>query len=80
MTDDFNPTDWITTKQTAELTGHTPSYIRKAIGLGRLEAQKIRRDRLPIKEDVLAHAEKMRRLGPAKHDPWRTANTARVGD
>jgi hypothetical protein len=24
------------------------------------------------KADVLAYAEKMKQLGPAKHDPWRT--------
>jgi hypothetical protein len=31
MTQDFNPTEWITTKEAAELTGYTPSYMRKAI-------------------------------------------------
>ena len=44
MTEGFNPTEWITTKEAAELTGYTPSYIREAISRGRLDAQKIGRD------------------------------------
>jgi predicted DNA-binding transcriptional regulator AlpA len=31
MTRDFNPTELITTKEAAELTGYTQSYIRKAM-------------------------------------------------
>jgi excisionase family DNA binding protein len=59
MTEDFNPTEWITTKEVAELTGYTQSYIGKAISRGRLNAEKIGRDWLLRKEDVLKRAEKV---------------------
>jgi excisionase family DNA binding protein len=76
MTKDFNPTEWITTKEAAELTGYTQSYIRKAIRRGRLDAQKIGRDWLMRKEGIMTYAEKMKRLGPAKHGPWWTGARA----
>jgi excisionase family DNA binding protein len=44
MTDDFNPTEWITTKEAAKLTGYTAAYFRQLIARGRLEAGKIGRD------------------------------------
>jgi excisionase family DNA binding protein len=59
MTDDFDPTRWITTKEAAELTGYTQSYIRKAISQGRLDAEKIGRDRLLRRDDVLEYTEEM---------------------
>lgn len=72
MADDFNPTEWLTTKEAAELTGYTTSYIRKAIYRGRLTGKKLGRDWILKKDEVLAYAEKMKELGPSKHDPWRT--------
>jgi len=72
MSKDFSPTEWITTKEAAELTGYTQSNIRKAISRGLLDAQKIGRDWLLRKQDVLEYADKMKRLGTAKHDPRRT--------
>jgi excisionase family DNA binding protein len=69
---DFNPTEWITTKEAAELTGYTPSYLRKAISRDRLQGLKRGGAWFMRKEEVLAYVEKMRRLGPAKHDPWRS--------
>jgi len=72
MADTFNPTEWITTKEAAALTGYTPRYFRKAIAKGTLKAQKRGRDWFLSKEEVLAYAAEMKRLGPAKHDPWRT--------
>ena len=72
MTEDFNPTEWITTKEAAELTGYTDAYLRQLIGRGRLRAKKRGRDWFLSKADVLAYAEEMKRLGPAKYDPWRT--------
>ena len=65
-------TEWITTKEAAELTGYTTSYLRKAIHRGRLYAKKRGRDWFLNREEVLAYAEEMKRLGPARHNPWRT--------
>jgi excisionase family DNA binding protein len=72
MPESFNPIEWITTQEAAELTGYTSSYIRKAINRGLLTAQKRGRDWFLSKNEVLAYAEKMKELGPTKHDPWRT--------
>lgn len=71
MTEDFNPIEWITTKEAAELTGYTVAYFRQLILRGVLHAKKRGRDWFLRKEDVIAYAEEMRRLGPAKFDPWR---------
>jgi excisionase family DNA binding protein len=71
MSEKFDPSNWITTTQAAELTGYTPGYFRKAIKRGRLQGQKLGRDWILLKKEVEAYAEKMRRLGPQKHDPWR---------
>lgn len=70
MSDELS--EWITTKEAAELTGYTTSYIRKAIYRDRLKGKKLGRDWVLRKDEVLAYAEKMKKLGPSKHDPWRT--------
>ena len=31
---DFNPTEWITTKEAAELTGYDDAHIRRLVGDG----------------------------------------------
>ena len=72
MADDFSPTEWITTQEAAELTGYTADYFRKAIKRNLLHGQKRGRDWFLSKAEVLAYAERMRKLGPAKHDPWGT--------
>jgi len=72
MTDDFNPTEWITTKQAAELTGYSAAYFRQLIAKGRLEAHKIGRDWVLDKSEVVDYAREMKRLGPDKYNPWRT--------
>lgn len=72
MTDDLNPTDWVTTKEAAELTGYTAAYFRRLIARGRLDTRKIGRDWVCDKSKVLENAEEMKRPGPANLDPWRT--------
>ena len=72
MTDDFNPTEWITTKEAAELTGYNVIYLRQLIKREQLQARKLGRDWFLHKEKLLAYADKMKQLGPAKYDPWRT--------
>jgi excisionase family DNA binding protein len=70
MTDNFDPTQWITTGEAAELTGYSASNFRKAIGKRLLRAQKHGRDWFLDRGEVLQYAETMRQLGPNKHNPW----------
>ena len=69
MPDDFNRTEWITTKEAAELTGYTTARFRQLAIKGIVVAQKRGRDWFLDKSSVLAWAEEMKRLGTAKHDP-----------
>jgi excisionase family DNA binding protein len=79
MADEFNPTEWVSTTEAAELTGYATAYFRQPIQRGRLHhVQKRGRDWFLSKDEVLAYAEEMKKLGPTKHDPWRTE--ARRGD
>ena len=71
MTGDFDPVQWITTKEAAALTGYATAYFRQLIKRGRLPAKKRGRDWFLDKAAVLAYAQEMRELGPAKHNPWR---------
>lgn len=72
MADDFNPTEWITTAEAAELTGYATAYFRQLIQRGRLHhVQKRGRDWFLSKREVLTYAERMKRLGQSKHDPTR---------
>jgi excisionase family DNA binding protein len=70
--ENFDPVEWITTTEAAELTGYTDAYLRQLIGRDRLQAKKRGRDWFLSKADVLAYAKEMKRLGSAKFDPWRT--------
>jgi excisionase family DNA binding protein len=72
--------DWITTKEAAELTGYTSAHIRQLIKRGKLQAHKLGRDWFLNRGEVVAYAEKMQRLGPAKYDPWRTGARERAED
>jgi len=72
MADTFNPTEWITTKEAAALTGYTTAYFRQLIAGGRLKARKRGRDWFLNREEVLTYAEEMKQLGREKYNPWRT--------
>jgi excisionase family DNA binding protein len=72
MTEGFNSTEWITTKGAAELTGYSAAYFRQLIARGRLAGRKMGRDWILDKSEVLEYAEEMKRLGPEKHNPWRS--------
>jgi excisionase family DNA binding protein len=61
MTEGFN-TEWITTKEAAELTGYATAYFRQLIQRGRLHAQKRGRDWFLNKTEVLAYAEEMKQI------------------
>jgi excisionase family DNA binding protein len=74
MAKDFDPTEWITTAEAAELTGYASAYFRQLIKRGRLQAKKRGRDWFLKRAEVLAYAEEMKQLGRTKYDPWRTGS------
>jgi len=71
MGKDFDPTEWITTKEAAELTGYHVVHIRRLAKAGRIRGIKRGRDWWVERESVQAYVEEMERLGSAKHDPRR---------
>ena len=72
MAEDFNPIEWITTDEAAELIKYDVSHIRRLVREGLIKGIKRGRDWFLSKADVLTYAEEMKKLGTAKHDPWRT--------
>jgi len=68
-TEGFNPTEWITTKEAAELTGYNLEYIRQMLRRGVIAAEKKGRDWWVDRASIEAYADEMERLGTAKHDP-----------
>jgi excisionase family DNA binding protein len=70
--DNFNPTEWITTSEAGRLTGYDVAHIRRLVREGRVRGMKFGRDWLVYLRSVQEYSDEMRRLGPAKHDPWRT--------
>ena len=77
MPEDFNPTEWITTKEAAELTGYFVTHVRHLIRKGHIKGQKFGRDWMVDRDSVLAYAKEMEQLGEAKYDPWRTGSRKR---
>jgi len=71
MSEDFNPTEWITTGEAAALTGYHVTHIRRLLREGCIKGKKFGRDWLLNRESVLSYAEEMKRLGASKHDPTR---------
>jgi len=72
MSNDFTPTDWITTTEAAELTGYWVTHIRHLIREGHVQAQRFGRAWMVNRESLLAYAREMKQLDKAKFDPWRT--------
>ena len=71
MPEDFNPTEWITTTQAAELMGYNYAHVRLLARKGRIQSVKMGRDWLINKENALAYARQMEQLGAFKYDPSR---------
>ncbi|MFW6116251.1 MAG: helix-turn-helix domain-containing protein [bacterium] len=65
MDHDFSPTEVITTKEAAELTGYSAAYFRQLIARGGLDARKIGRDCVLDRLEVLEYGEEMRRRAAA---------------
>lgn len=68
---DFDPTEWITTNEAADLTGYSPEYIRRLLRNGRFLALKFGRDWLLKRADVLEYKHRMEAMGSDKYNPWR---------
>jgi len=80
MTDNFNPTEWITTQEAAELTGYEPAHIRYLAKRASIKGRKFGRAWMINRESVKEYADRMKQLGPARHDPWRTGARERPTD
>lgn len=63
--------DWITTSEGAALTGYSSAYIRQLAGGERIKAQRVGRDWLVSRENLLAYKARMDALADQKHNPWR---------
>ena len=69
---DFSPAEWLTTSQAAELMGYNYAHVRYLVRKGLVVGFKLGRDWLVRRDSALAYLEEITRLGPAKHDPWRS--------
>ena len=72
MAEGFNPVEWLTTQEAAELTGYDVTHIRWLIREDRVEGQKFGRDWMVNRRSIQNYTDAMKQLGSAKHDPWRT--------
>lgn len=54
MTDDFIPTDWITTAEAAELSGYSPAHVRRLANRDLVEARKLAHAWLVERENLYA--------------------------
>jgi hypothetical protein len=80
MTENFDPIEWLTTKEAEELTGYDAKYLRRLVSQGKIKGIKRARSIFIDKDSALAYVEKMKELGTAKHDPWRTGARKRSKD
>jgi excisionase family DNA binding protein len=55
--------EWLTTKQAAELIGYNAEYIRKLAQSGKISAQKLGRDWVIRRADLLAYTRSVTRKG-----------------
>lgn len=67
-----NPIEWITSAEAAQLADHHVKYIRRLVKEGKIAGAKRGRDWWIDKASVEAYVDEMKRLGPAKHNPWGT--------
>jgi len=71
MTNDLN-SDWLTTREAADLTGYSVQYLRRVIRRGRVRARKWANTWMVDRSTLLDYKQEMDSLGPRRHDPWRT--------
>jgi excisionase family DNA binding protein len=72
MSEEFNPKNWLTTSQAAEVMGYDYAHVRLLARKGRIRAMKVGRDWLVNRDSAQAYAEEMDKLGDKRHDPRRS--------
>jgi hypothetical protein len=65
----FNPVEWVTTREAAELSGYTKENIIKAKQRGLLEAVKRGNMLFFRSRDIVEYAKRMREKGTSKYTP-----------
>lgn len=68
---DFDPVEWITTNEAAEMTGYAVVTLRQFAREGRIKSMKRGRDWFLSKTAVLEYVTIMQQMGTTKHNPWR---------
>ncbi|HNT78941.1 MAG TPA: helix-turn-helix domain-containing protein [Anaerolineae bacterium] len=66
---EFNPNDWITSKEAEELTGYARTAILSAAKRGTLKFIKRGNMLFYLRKDILEYADRMKALGTQKHTP-----------
>ncbi len=56
-------TEWITTKEAAELSGYHVDHVRRLVLMGKLKAQKFGRDWQVSRASLLGHMRRIEKLG-----------------
>ena len=69
MAEDFNPKEWITTAEAADLTGYSPHYVRRLMRKDRVLAKKWGNSWMINKQSLLDYKRRMDSLGRAKYKP-----------
>lgn len=67
--DSFNPAEWITTREAAELAGYTKSGIVKAARKGYIDFVKMGNMMFYKKKHILAYIQQMKKLGSQRFTP-----------
>jgi excisionase family DNA binding protein len=80
MSNDYKSDEWITTAEAAKLAGYKPAHIRYLVKEGHVIGQKFGRDWMINQESIQSYVRKMKELGPAKYDPWRTGARQRQSE
>jgi excisionase family DNA binding protein len=80
MSDKPSSTEWITTAKAAELAGYKPAHIRYLVKKGHITGKKFGRDWMISQKSLQSYVRKMKELGPAKYDPWRTGARRRESE
>ena len=74
MAKDFDPTEWITTAEAAELTGYSPHYVRRLMRNDRVMAKKWGNSWMINKRSLLSYKQRMNELGRARYNPHPPSN------
>ncbi len=62
---------WITIEEAETFTEYSSAYLRRLAKQGRIKANKVGRDWVFHRRNLLAYKNRMDQLGAEKHNPWR---------